>query len=244
MKLDRIIAVRNTKTIYRDGKLCYKVFNNEFSKTDILNEALNQARAEECGLNAPRIRGITSEDDKWAIISDYINGKTLDRLIAEHPEQTSEYLHLFVKLQCEIHKKRTAALPDLKDKLLKKTEISSLEPDIRLELISKIKQMPVSDTLCHGDFNLSNVIITPNGIPYILDWAHAARGYAAADAANSYIELLFERGRDNAAQYLDLFCATGGISPEAINAMLPVIAAAKLSKSNEEKRRILYSLIK
>ena len=27
MKLDRVIAVRNNKTIYRDGDKCVKVFN-------------------------------------------------------------------------------------------------------------------------------------------------------------------------------------------------------------------------
>ena len=44
MKLDRVIAVRNNKTIYRDGDRCVKVFNEDYSKADVLNEALNQAR--------------------------------------------------------------------------------------------------------------------------------------------------------------------------------------------------------
>ena len=37
MNLDRVIAVRNAKTIYRDGKQCVKVFNENYSKADILN---------------------------------------------------------------------------------------------------------------------------------------------------------------------------------------------------------------
>ena len=44
MKLDRVIAVRNNKTIYRDGDVCVKVFNDDYSKADVLNEALNQTR--------------------------------------------------------------------------------------------------------------------------------------------------------------------------------------------------------
>ena len=55
MKLDRVIAVRNNKTIYRDGDKCIKVFNADFHKADILNEALNQARIEETGLHIPKI---------------------------------------------------------------------------------------------------------------------------------------------------------------------------------------------
>ena len=30
MKLDRVIAVRNNKTIYRDGDKCVKVFNEDY----------------------------------------------------------------------------------------------------------------------------------------------------------------------------------------------------------------------
>ena len=54
MKLDKIIAVRNNKTVYRDGDLCLKVFGADYSKADVLNEALNQARVEETGLNIPK----------------------------------------------------------------------------------------------------------------------------------------------------------------------------------------------
>ena len=44
VSLDRMIAVRNRKTVYRDGDKCIKVFDESYSKADILNEALNQAR--------------------------------------------------------------------------------------------------------------------------------------------------------------------------------------------------------
>ena len=46
MKLDTIIAERKHKTIYRDGDLVAKVFDESFPKSDILNEALNQARVD------------------------------------------------------------------------------------------------------------------------------------------------------------------------------------------------------
>ena len=35
MNQDRVIAVRNAKTIYRDGDRCLKVFNAEYSKADV-----------------------------------------------------------------------------------------------------------------------------------------------------------------------------------------------------------------
>ena len=81
MNLDRVIAVRNNKTIYRDGDRCIKVFNAEYSKADILSEALNQARVEETGIKLPKVLEVTMIDGKWAIVSEYIKGKTLAQLM-------------------------------------------------------------------------------------------------------------------------------------------------------------------
>ena len=55
MKYDSIIATRKKKVVYRDGDKCAKVFDADFSKADVLNEALNQARIEETNLNIPKI---------------------------------------------------------------------------------------------------------------------------------------------------------------------------------------------
>ena len=85
MNLDRVIAVRNDKTIYRDGNQCVKVFNDNYSKADILNEALNQARIESTGLSIPRILGVNMVDGKWAIVSEFIKGKTLSQMMKEEP---------------------------------------------------------------------------------------------------------------------------------------------------------------
>ena len=103
--MDRVIAVRNTKTVYRDGDKCIKVFHENYSKADVLNEALNQARIEETGLNIPKILEVTVIEGKWAIISEYIKGKTLAQLMEENPEKKTEYLELLVKLQLEMHSK-------------------------------------------------------------------------------------------------------------------------------------------
>ena len=87
---------RENKKIYRDGDVCIKVFNEDFSKIDVLNEALNQARIETTGLKVPKIKEVTMIDGQWAIVSEYIEGKTLASLIEEHPEKLDEYLEFFV----------------------------------------------------------------------------------------------------------------------------------------------------
>ena len=59
MKLDRVIAIRNNRTVYRDGDKCVKVFSKKYRKSEIYNEALNISRIEETGLNIPEIIEIT-----------------------------------------------------------------------------------------------------------------------------------------------------------------------------------------
>ena len=86
MKLDNIIVVRENKTLYRDGENCIKVFDTDYSKADVLNEALNQARIEETGLKIPKILEVTMIDGKWAILSEFIPGKTLSQLMKEDPD--------------------------------------------------------------------------------------------------------------------------------------------------------------
>ena len=44
MNLEKVIAVRTNKCVYRDGEYAVKVFDSDYSKADVLNEALNQAR--------------------------------------------------------------------------------------------------------------------------------------------------------------------------------------------------------
>ena len=84
-----VIAEREKKTIYRYGDTAVKVFDNDFLKSDILNEALNQARIEATNLNIPGIRAIEMIDGKWAIVSDFIEGETLADLMKKNPVRTT-----------------------------------------------------------------------------------------------------------------------------------------------------------
>ena len=187
MNMENIIATRPNKVIYREGSHCIKVFNEDFSKADILNEALNQARIEETGLNIPKILGVTMVDGKWAIITEFIEGKTLAQLMEENPEKQDEYLDLFVDIQLTIHSKTAPLLHKLKDKMHRKISASRLDATTRYDLHTRLESMPKHTKVCHGDLNPSNIIIANDGTPYILDWSHATQGNASADTARTYL---------------------------------------------------------
>src|SRR5699024_1886347 len=125
MNLTNVIAERKNKVIYRDGDLCYKVFDSDYSKADILNEALNQARVEETGLNIPKIKSITTVDGgKWAIVTDFIEGKTLAQLMEEDPDNKDKYLDYFVNLQLDVCSKKCPLLTKLRDKMNRKINLT------------------------------------------------------------------------------------------------------------------------
>jgi thiamine kinase-like enzyme len=60
---------------------------------------------------------------------------------------------------------------------------SSCDATTRYDLHTRLEAMPKGTKLCHGDFNPSNIIITKNDVPYIIDWSHATMGNASADVA-------------------------------------------------------------
>ncbi len=239
MNLQQVIAERDDKTIYRDGDKTVKVFGDSFRKSDILNEALNQARVEETGLCIPKIIEVTKIDGKWAIVSDFIEGAPLDRLMCEHPERTEEYLNLFVDLQLSVHAKRAPLLNKLKDKMNRKISQTDLDATTRYELHTRLEAMPKHDKVCHGDFNPSNIILTADGTPYILDWSHATQGNASADAARTYLLFCLAGKTELAEQYLRLFCRKSDTAKQYVQQWLPIVAASQSVKGKPEERDFL-----
>lgn len=243
MSLDRIIAVRNNKTVYRDGDKALKVFDQTYLKSDVLNEALNQARVEETGLRIPKILGVTMTDGKWTIISEYIKGKTLSDLMSENPEKKEEYLHLFVDLQLEMHSKTCPGLNKLKDKMNRKISQTDLSATARYDLHTRLESMPKHNKVCHGDFNPSNIIISEDGTPYILDWSHATQGNASADAARTYLLFWLDGNIEGAKRYLELFCEKSNTAKQYVQKWMPIVAASQTLKGNEREREFLQSWI-
>ncbi len=243
MNLDRIIAVRNNKTVYRDGDRCLKVFQEDYSKADVLNEALNQARIEETGLNIPRVLEVTMIDGKWAIVSDYIKGKTLAQHMQENPAEKEQYLNLFVGLQLETHSKTCPMLNKLKDKMNRKICQTDLSATVRYDLHTRLESMPKHNKVCHGDFNPSNIIIAEDGTPYILDWSHATQGNASADVARTYLLFWLAGDIAGADRYLELFCDKSNTAKQYVQKWMPIVAASQVVKANENEREFLYSWI-
>ena len=242
MNLERVIAVRNNKTVYRDGDKAIKVFDANFSKSDILNEALNQARVEEAGVRVPKVLEVSVIDGKWAIVSEYIPGKTLAQLMEENPQEKDACLEQFVDLQMEVHTHRAPLLNKLYDKMKRKIDETGLDATTRYELHTRLDSTPHHNKVCHGDFNPSNIIMSENG-PYILDWSHATQGNASADVARTYLLFWLNGDIDGAKKYLNLFCKKSDTARQYVERWLPIVAASQSVKGKPQEREFLLSWV-
>lgn len=238
-----IVALRSNKEIYVKDNLVYKVFEEGYNKGNILNEALNQARVEETGLNIPKLTSVTLIDNKWAIISQYIEGKTLDQLLKENPDREDEYLKRFVDIQVEMQSKRCPLLNKHRDKMNRKISETDLAATLRYDLHNRIESMPRHNQLCHGDYNPSNVIIDNNDEAYIIDWSHATQGNIEADCARTFLLFLLDKEKERGRKYLDMFCEKTKTQQKDILAWLPILAASQSVKGISEQEELLRRII-
>ena len=213
--LSQPIAERRTKTVYRDGNKTIKLFIENYSKAAILNEALIQSRVEEnTDLKMSRLLEVTKIENRWALVTEFIEGTPLDVLMREHPEKEDEYLNLFIDIQLEIMSKKVPTLNRLKDKYRRKLA----EADI-------------------------DVIINENGEYSIIDWAHATQGNASADVAKTFLLFSLNGQTELAEKYLNLFTEKSGLEKRGIQRWVPIVAAVQLKKGGAENKEFLEKWI-
>lgn len=245
LNLNNPIMERETKTVYRDKDMTIKLFVENYSKANILNEALNQARVEEgTSLNVPKLIEVSRIDNKWALVSEHIEGTPLDKLMEENPEKLDEYLNRFVDIQLEILGNNVPLLNRIKDKYKRKiNSAEDINDNIRYELLQRLDGMKNHTKLCHGDYNPSNVIIKADGSAYVIDWAHVTQGNASADAARTYLIFSIEGKEELADKYINLFAEKSGIEKANIQRWIPIVAAAQKVEGKPEEQEFLNKWI-
>ena len=242
MDFERIIAVRNSKTVFKDGGRVIKTFGKSYSKSDVLSEALNLAIAEEAQINFQKLSEVIRTDGRWALVLDYIGGETLDRMIFKNPDKADYYLEKFVEFQLSLMNV-TARFEKISDKARRKIKECSLDENLKNGLLMRLDELSDGESVCHGDYSPDNVIFGDDGKLYAIDWAHAAVGSPCTDAASTYLGFVLSGEKNTGKQYIKLFCAMSGEKTEEIKKYLPIAALLKLHVSNECQRQVLLKYI-
>ena len=245
LNLNNPIATRKNKTIYKDEDKIIKLFVSSHPKSNVLNEALNQARVEEfSNLNVPRLLEVTKVENSWALVSEYVEGKTISALMKEYPDKVDHYLDLFVKVQLVVLENEVPMLNRIKEKFREKLEnCDNIDENIKYELLQRLEGMKNHKKLCHGDFHPSNVIVQEDGTVYVIDWSHVTQGNASADAARTYLLFSMDGKEELANKYLDMFEKMSGIEKKSIQRWIPIVAATQMTKKIPEEQEFLSKWI-
>ena len=237
-KQDGVLLERTDKVILRDKNTVLKIFGPSYKVSLILNEAMNEARAAETGLPVAKVIEVMKLRDHWCIRREWVEGETLADVMAKDRKNLVKYLREFVAIQCEIFKKTSDRMGNLADKLDKQISASPLPKETRYDLHMKLQSFPRGKALCHGDFNPTNVIITPSGEWRVIDWSHVRLGDPLADVARSYL-LFWLSGHVAAAEkYLALACEALKAKLPDVQKWLPVVAAAESAKAQSAEQRL------
>ena len=238
-KKGAVLLERTDKVVSRDKDTVLKIFGPSYKVSAILNEAMNEARAAETGLPVAKVLEVLKLRDHWCIRREWVEGKTLADVMASDKKNLMKYLKQFVEIQCEIFSKTSERMGNLVDKLDKQISASPLPKETRYDLHMKLQGFTRGKALCHGDFNPTNVIITPNGDWRVIDWSHVRLGDPLADVARTYL-LFWLSGHVAAAEkYMALACEALNAKISDVQKWLPVVAAAESSKEQSAKNHEL-----
>jgi len=233
-----VLLERTDKVILRDKDSVLKIFGPSYKVSLILNEAMNEARAAETGLPVAKVIEVMKLRDHWCIRREWV-GETLADVMDKDRKNLQKYLRQFVAIQCEIFRKTSDRMGNLADKLDKQISASPLPKETRYDLHMKLQSFPRGKALCHGDFNPTNVIITPNGEWRVIDWSHVRLGDPLADVARTYL-LFWLSGHVAAAEkYMALACEALKAKVADVQKWLPIVAAAESAKEQSAKNHEL-----
>lgn len=240
---ERIIEKSDKKIVYQIGDKVVKSYCENYSTSLILNEALNQSRVSDAGIKTPKVYEVKIYNDKLGIVMDYIEGNPLSQLIAKDSANVDKYIDIFAKTQSAIFSSRSEFLNNSYVRIKNKIFASALPMNIKYGLFYKLREMDFTRDVIHGDYDLSNVIISNDGTPYIIDWGHVSFGNKIFDMAITYA--LFEiRGEQSLAnKYLDTICKLNNIEKEAVLKILVLAYIYIIDRYDKNKQKSMYEKI-
>ena len=95
----QLMNERRHNKIYNDESYTYKIFNIDYDKKDVFQEAFITSKVEELDAHAPLIDSVYKKDGQWCIKFDLIKGESLFSLINNNPENIKEYINKFLSMK-------------------------------------------------------------------------------------------------------------------------------------------------
>jgi aminoglycoside phosphotransferase (APT) family kinase protein len=220
------IASGNEAELFAWGDRVLKLSKRQGDPSQAELEARTLAALAPIGL-APAVGDVIEINGRWGVVMERIDRPVLGSALAD-PATLPMMLDLMVTLHRRIHALPAPdGLPDLQARLAGRIgRADRLGASRRDALIERLRELPAGDRLCHGDFHPFNILGMDEDAR-VIDWLDATRGPPAADVCRTYV-LASAYDRGLAEAYVEAYLAASGLERTAVEAWLPIVAAARL----------------
>lgn len=194
-----VIGKGNTAEViqYQEGKVC-KLFYEGYPLEYVQLEYQNAREMYRNKIRIPEPFEIVEIGNRNGIIYEKINGQTLLCYLSENKRSINDSLDLMVSLQYRISVHHSKNVPSYKDYLTTMLTNKKMKDQSVFDAIEKLEE---GDCLLHGDLHPGNILITPDGLPFIIDFMNVCHGPFLYDIARTYF-ILHEFDDEIAGGYL------------------------------------------
>ncbi len=233
-----------------------KLYNGWVSAERVAYEYMATNTAFEAGIPCARALEVIEKDYRKGIVFEFVAGAQLRQHIRSKPWNIRQYGIQMARLHARVHALQAGGLNNQKAqvKVAMEASYSMLKPYWN-KIMDAMELLPDERTgLCHGDFSVENIIVSPNGL-LLVDWADASTGDPASDVARAWI-LMHTPYMDAKLpfwatfakrwlfhSYLEEYLSISGISKARCMAWQVPMAAARLKENVPNEKEWLLHLI-
>lgn len=253
------IGVGRTAEVYAWGDdQILKLYRADMPREWVYHEAKIGQIVAEAGVHAPAIGDTVEVDGRLGILYERITGPAMLDALAHQPWRLPNLARQFAQVHATMHACLRPELPSQRQGLIRAiAHAPGLDVVTRQRILAVLDQMPVGESVCHGDYHPGNIILSPRG-PVVIDWMTACHGIAVADVARTVLLLrtgvlpdgtaLAQRvmtpliRRAFLAVYLRAYRTLRPVTQAAIEAWLPILAAARLNEGIDAEEIRLHKI--
>ena len=167
--------------VYRyDDETIVKVYFSKDALPEIKRERENARRAFVLGVNTAIPYGIVRVGEGYGTVTELLNAVSVTKLIRNNPDDFSEATRYYIDMLKSIHaiKVDGGEFPDMRETALEWADFVAphLPEEDSRKLRALIEAIPVQNTLMHGDYHTSNIMVQ-NGAPLLIDMDTLCTGH-------------------------------------------------------------------
>lgn len=179
-----MIGKGNTAEVfeYENERVC-KLFFEGYPCEYVELEFQNAKEMYKNKIRVPKPFQIVMIENRTGIVYEKIEGKTLLNVMTENVEKVDEFLGMFASLHLHIISQHSKNVLSYKEYLAAMLKNKNLNNQM---IFDKINALPDGDCLLHGDFHPNNILVTPDGVPVVIDFMNVCYGPSLYDIARTY----------------------------------------------------------